>query len=249
MKDIEKLFEDTLKNHKVVPPAHTWEKLHHHLHGKQRKLKLLYWKIAASVVLVIGAVVAISVFLDGQSVQPSIVVLENTIQDQLPENKTYEEPSNEGNKVEKLENTSSEQQQPIAKAKKESAKQVKKTKLPTVTDSEKKQETEDLSKPAFLATVPTVQPNTVQSLKLSGNVTENHDLTRITLVSLDDKNPPMKVIYKGANPQEKNTSLEKTFAFLDHLKSTNISLSELRQAKDDLITKAFSSKDHEEAGR
>lgn len=245
MKDIEKLFEEKLKKHQVVPPAQRWEKLHEQLHGKQKKLTMLYWKIAASILVFMGAVVVAYVYLDGDS-QPSRAISDNTVQQALPETKTEDTSSGKDNKAEERESISVEQQPAITEEEEGASDWIKKEKLPPATNAvrEEKVGTETLPDPYFLAEVPKIQSATAHALATREQA-ENP--AAVIPAPLHEDNPPIKIIYKGAKPQEKNSTLEKTLAFLDHLKSTPISFSELRQAKDELITRAFSFKDNEEA--
>lgn len=244
MKDIEKLFKEKLKNHQVVPPAQSWEKLHEQLHAKQKKLTMLYWKIAASILVFVGAVVVAYVYLGGDS-QPSRVISDNTVQQALPGTKREDTPSGKDNKAEERENISVEKQPAIEE---EASDRIKKEKLPPAINAirEEKVDNETLPDPYFLAEVPKIQSATVHALATKEQAA---NLASVIPAPLHEDNPPIKIIYKGAKPQEKNSTLEKTLAFLDHLKSTPISFSELRQAKDELITRAFSFKDNEEAKR
>lgn len=252
MKDIEKLFQEKLKNHQVVPPAKTWEKLNTRLHQKRKKLTLFYWKIAASILVFIGGVGVAYIHLNGPNTPLPRVGSNHLTQHSLPEMKVDEVPATESKPSEESKNFYMEPKQTAVETEKDSSDPIKEKKLPSSTKANQSQkenaDTKVFSKPHDLTEVPTIQPNTIRPLAIKEYL-EDPVLPQVTLISRAEGNSPIKIIYKGAKPQEKHTSLEKTFAFIDHLKSANISFSELRKAKDEWITKTFSAKNDEEMGR
>ncbi len=237
MKDIEKLFEEKLKNHQVVPPTRAWNQLEQKLQG--RPLFSLYWKIAASVLLFISVLGAVLLYHHTDKVtKPTANISEQEKTPEIAQKADREPIRNDPEQtripepVERVE--TSHLHGGTSNAKKDALKGRDFQQEPLVSSASP---TEDFQKE-----VRKVEPRAIQLLSVTEQQAALSDL-RITHVAKDASSEAVTITYRASGITEKNESAEKTFAFLDQIKSASLSLAELRQAKDAFITKAFSSKE------
>ncbi len=231
MKEIEKLFEEKLKHHQVTPPAGSWEKLHSQLHTPAKRSLAFYRKIAASVLLLLAAAVVVYLYLNKavSPVTPDIAVKQET-QQIIP--KADQPLAEEKEILTKL---------PMAQQDQQSAKQQAVLQKKSAGKPAGKTDADDsylVQKP--WTKVSKVASQSFQELALK-NDAASQAITDISPADALTSYQPVTIVYRDAKP-------EKTFGLFSYLKSANISLSELRQTKDELIDKAFSSKS-QEAGR
>ncbi|MEK6481865.1 hypothetical protein WJR50_30260 [Catalinimonas sp. 4WD22] len=257
MNDFEKIFSDKLHNYKTPPPTNGWDQLNAALDDKKKaKRKIVFWRAAAAVLLLFVAGVS------WWGIQPqsgeSSIADENSVGTTLPQVDEQEQPS--APLAFEEENAASlqaqEQDVPQNKMKVEET-EPQKTDEKAAKSSAKKEkpqhdalpQTESLlaSAEEEKADVPEVQPleevQAVEALAVEPLILAKDEL--LALEPMKTKvSTPVTIIYKPGNvpdDDDKNLAME----LLSELKNTNISFSEIRNAKAELLAKVFSKKENE----
>ena len=229
MNDIEKLFKENLAQHPVAPPLGVWEQLQQAQAADERKRG--WWWIAASVALflLLGSVF----LLYYQSISPANpVATELRVED---DQKSVEEirptPLAEEKVTAKEQTTSPKKMESIPV--KSEVRKTPKLKLPV--------EVVKIKRPVTLAKLNATVPQAMES-----------DLPKLVQAlpdqaiaqTLGEESQSVTIIYKSgtAKKSEPNRPLEKAFAFLTNVKEGGVGFSELRSAKSEIISKAFSNK-------
>ncbi len=258
MNDFDKIFSDKLHHYKSTPPANGWEQLNAALDKEQRaKKKIIFWRVAAAILLlaVAGTSWWIStnprktMIADQTSVETNVLVEVEEKPNPDSGQLALEESVN-NDQTEKLASVSSKAQteEPAVFAEDEDHKHKKVT-----TEKRQLQHTPKVSTNVALATeessdstalLPGKSIQTIETLAVQPLGLVESEL--VAMEALPTKvSPPVTIIYKpGAQSLEnegKNVALE----FLSELRNANISFSEIRNAKTELLAKVFSKKENE----
>lgn len=249
MKDFDKIFSEKLYNHKTPPPASLWDQLDDALEAEQRQnKKVFWWRIAAAIILLM---IASSLFWLQMEQDEGEKVAETHQAPELPKEQPEIAP---------------EEIDPLAKAP---------APAPTLPDSRVKQSLEKTVKPSkgekmhgsqeavsqekepYLAeahnssaksdaveksAIHEIEPLTPEPVKLESQQLANLE-TEFT-------NSPgaVTIIYKPGQKTTANvdqTDLSKPMELLADLKNSKITVSEIRNAKSDLLAKVFNKIDNE----
>lgn len=233
MKDIENLFEEKLKNHKVTPAPQSWDKLQQQMQGGTKKgmVPMYAWRAAAVILLLAGAFLARDVYVNEEKTKPAT----NMAQQQQIQHIERHQDDISNAEVAK-DDLLQESPQAVALPQ---TKEVQKTATPVHQTINKLADVSQAEPQPVLALIPKVASQ--QAHRLSG-VTDGRMITVSdpAFVAASEKHMPVKIIYKGEAPDEVEHKDFRAFAFLDHLKTSGLSFSELRQAKNELVAKAFS---------
>ena len=247
MKNIEHLFSEKLKNHEVAPPAATWNALTDALQRNRRKQRMKY-RLVAAVLLLMGATLALTLWMYRETAPPVAQDLPDTLSQPLAGG-----PLQVDNQSDTIQNSaklaskrSAPKQLPVLK---ESATQA--TDLPVIRKS-------SLPEELPMAVPPSLSAEKASEVVLPVN--EEEPITRTFVVDASRykksavnttseirQTAPSKVtvIYQP-NPSalaKKNSLGEKIEKTLTFLENHGIGFSELRSAKSNLVDKVFSTKE------
>ncbi len=243
MKDIEKLFEEKLKHHQVSPAPQSWDRLQQQMQGKYKKraIPMFAWQAAAVVVLLAGASLIRHFYV--QQTQSS----GNVAQQQVHLPKEAEQDT--GSTRVYSHDSPQKPTPPVAQWQPEEVTKAKHKKLEQVVRAQQSFSQQQASRApsevrpeavALPGEVPQVASQQVHRFTATADEASAR-MAEPSFVAITERHMPITITYK-ADPMEEKGQDRKVFAFLDNLKSSNISFSELRQAKDDLVAKAFSFK-------
>lgn len=242
MKDIEKLFEEKLKDHKVMPSPQSWDKLQQQMQGGTKKgmAPVFSWRIAAAVALLLAAAFLVRDFNVNEKTQPATNLVQ---QQQTQQTERHQDGKSiaEVAKGDMLQESPQAAALPQPKEVQKTGSDMRKTDTPVQQQTVYKQAEVSQSEPQpVLAHVPKVAS---QQLHRLNDVTDGQITVPSgpSFVATSQKHMPVKIIYKGEVLGEVENKDYRAFAFLDNLKGSGLSFSELRQAKDELVAKAFSS--------
>ena len=232
MNDIEKLLKDKLQHHSVTPPAEVWETLQDSLQQQQKK-KAGWWWIAASIALLatIGAFFYLNNYptvlpeSSGIANKPAVV---EPIEPESP-NSVTEFQDNSTTPIAMV------QSKPLQAELTESSTSAAVQTTGVVTKVERMKPVVRLDVNSF--EVQTSSPKSLLQQKALIAVAE----------ATVERTPTVTIIYKsgrGEVKEEKTTKnpLKKAASFLASIKENGVGFSELRSAKSEIISKAFSSK-------
>ncbi|MEM9832529.1 MAG: hypothetical protein AAF944_17985 [Bacteroidota bacterium] len=229
MNDIEKLFKEKLAQHPVAPPPGVWEQLQQAQAAEEREGG--WWWIAASVALflLLGSVFLINY----RSIAPanSVATELKSGEDQKAVEKISPVPLAEEKVIAKVQTTPLEKIKSIPVA--NEVRKNSELKLPV--------EAVEIKRPTTLAKLnPTIPKTTEYDLPKLVQVLPDQAIAQ----ALGKANQSVTIIYKSGTVKksEPNRPLEKAFAFLTNVKEGGVGFSELRSAKSEIISKAFSNK-------
>ncbi|WKN40547.1 hypothetical protein [Tunicatimonas pelagia] len=233
MNDIEKLFKEKLSQHPVAPPPGVWEKLERT--QVQKKKKGAWWWMAASVVFLLLAGVT---FVFTQ--QPTTT--NDTVAIELPKVGS-----------ETLETVTAKMPKPLPKnlPKVIEPTPVAETRLATTVITQKTDPEESTAEIVQrLASIDKVKTTSPQEPQYTVNQLPETDL--IADASARAKTA-VTIIYKSGKAdesveEEPKKPLRKAIAFLADIKYGGVGFSELRSAKSEIISKAFTNKREPMAG-
>ncbi len=228
MKKLDNLFQQKLINHAVQPSDTAWEKIHEELQPRKGKRWFLYLSVAASIVLVFSLSILlylnqptsiINVVTDNQQDLPKEVLEEKLSQTKLLDQPMAEIPEN-----------------PQKSDKNEAG---KKAHVP-----EKNHEIQN--KDIILDQNENLEPLlAVQELQMeeADLVTDLKENMPELVASAEKPQPVIRITYKRSETvrseplhlEEKDRTLEKMIVFAQDIKNSGFGLSDLRQAKDQLL--------------
>ncbi|WKN31263.1 hypothetical protein PZB74_20130 [Porifericola rhodea] len=252
MNDLEKIFSEKLHNYKTPPPAEGWEQLSAALDAEEKGRKKIYlWRVAAAILLL---------FIVGVSWQSSQSTLDNsTLSEELEPDTSSKSPAYEtvpeqlalSDKKESIPAIAEVETQKVAKDKRNSV--------------EPKDHVKELnSAPKLVAqapqdelvtqtsSTPVESPNKIMEEQLKSfeiMEVEPLELNETDLLAVDVPttkfSEPVTIIYKPGAEQLYEEDKANALDFLSELKNSNISFSEIRNAKSELLAKVFNKKENE----
>lgn len=242
MKNFDHKFSEKLYSHNTSPPADLWDKLDSALDAeRQEKKRILYWRVAAAVtlLLLIGSVFWFNI--DGTAQTDTTIMAEE--------------------KVEPVQEIVSEKQNTLALQDNiEDAHDLAQDDIP-IDNEPVPVEKDDLntnSHPSasnkMLAQTEKVDQNNDQLVLRKGlgplkpigpDLPEIERQMLATITSLPKTSDPVTVIFKPGNKPDKIQEINKPLELLADLKNSSISFSEIRSAKSELLAKVFNKLDNE----
>lgn len=261
MNDFDKIFSEKLYNHKTPPPANGWDQLNAALAKEQHaKRKIIFWRVAAAVLLLL---IGGSGWWIGRQQHEATQLAD----DKRVETKVSEMSGNEFSAKEDTNQLALEEKQnvnPAAGTNTQSAENHNNTPNHTSVKSPERQSKAEVNKqePQLEQEAQPVLASTeeeeINSSAGEPNVEQIQSVETLTVEPLaplekellamepqkTELSTPVTIIYKpGAAPNEgeKNIALE----LLSELKNTNITFSDIRNAKAELLAKVFSKKENE----
>lgn len=245
MKDIEDLFKQKLQHHPVAPPADTWEKLQASWQQKERKKKGGWLWLAASVALLLMLGGAFYLGYDAtNSVEP--IAIELPAQWEANDATVPPAPhiANEGQKevaviIPEVERAESEKAEPVVQK--------------DVQTPQRNAELEEMLVIEQLAKVEATAPLEVTASEpIIYQLPEEPLIAEVSDILKSPAKPTVTIIYKSGGMVQESVQeteapedrkpLEKALAFFTNIKENGVGFSELRSAKSELISKAFSNK-------
>ncbi len=227
MDDIEKLFKEKLAQHPVVPPPGVWEKLQQT--QVQEKKKGAWWWIAASVALLLLAGVAF-IFTQQTTTSSDTVAAElPRVQPEVPKLAAEDMPKPLLKRIPKTVESI-----PIVKVLSPTT-AVSQTSAPERSQIEVTQHLASIDK-VETTSPPEYQPK-LDQLPQAAQIVD----------ALVQPKTTVTIIYKSGKAddemiEETKKTFKKAFAFLADIKEGGLGFSELRSAKSEIISKAFSNK-------
>ncbi|MDF9797669.1 hypothetical protein OKW21_002932 [Catalinimonas alkaloidigena] len=261
MHDFDKIFSEKLYHHKTPPPANGWDQLNSALDKEQHaKRKVIFWRVAAVVLLLLlggtgwwfGSQPQTDTQLADKNSTETIIPKasekdfspeEETNLLALEEKRSSNTTADTNERSDKNQNNDAENivKQPLSKEPKDMLN--KQNTQPTphaqlVYASRDEKQSDNFDDEPKLEQIQRVETVNVEPL-----APLEKELLAMEPVKTDI-NTPVTIIYKpGAAPddEEKNIALE----LLSELRNSNISFSEIRNAKAELLAKVFSKKENE----
>ncbi|MEM9671000.1 MAG: hypothetical protein ACFB15_27700 [Cyclobacteriaceae bacterium] len=236
MNDIEKLFKEKIQHYPVTPPAEVWETLQDSLQQQRQKKKAGWWWMAASIVLL--ATAGAFFYLNNQ---PTVLPESRGIAN----NPVVVQPVEPLKSISPGSDTESEVNHtaPLAT--------VQPKLLPVETTESSvavvAQTTRVINNPERMRPVARLDISPLEEENTSINpMLQPKNLIAIAKMPVEST-PTVTIIYKsgGEEVKEENTNknpLTKAANFLASIKENGVGFSELRSAKSEIISKAFSSK-------
>lgn len=242
MKDIEKFFEEKLKDHKVMPPPQSWDKLQQQMQGGTKKgmAPIFSWRIATAVALLLAVAFLVRDFNVHEKTQAATNIVQQQ-QTQQTERHQDDKSIAEVAKGDLLQESPQAAAKPQPKEVQKTGSDMRKIDTPAQQQTIYKQAEVSQAEPQPVLThIPKVAS---QQLHRLNDVTDGQVIiaSAPSFVATSQKHMPVKIVYTGDAPAEDENNNYRAFAFLDNLKGSGLSFSELRQAKDELVAKAFSS--------
>lgn len=261
MNDFDKIFSEKLYNHKTPPPANGWDQLNAALAKEQHaKRKVIFWRVAAAVLLLL--IGGSGWWIGSQHQEATQLADDKRVETKVPEvvdnefsakedtnqlaleEKQYANPS-AGNNVQSTENYNNTPDNTSVKSPEKQSKaevnkqepQVEQQTQPMLASTEEEQMNNSAGEPNV------EQIQSVETLTVEPLAPLEKELLAMEPIKTE-LSTPVTIIYKpGAAPneEEKNIALE----LLSELKNTNITFSDIRNAKAELLAKVFSKKENE----
>lgn len=246
MKDIEQLFKEKLQQQAVSPPGDTWDKLEDAWQQKEHKKKGSWLWLAASIALLLTLGTVFYMHYDQiQSNAPVAVELPDS--SKSGEQVAIDIPkAADGDTSEELtvRDTDSGLDQEVEVT--------KKIEKPTISEelspemAQRSSTPNEVEIPEPLAHIETMQ--LADAFSAEPSIIERPKPGLLADASTDVK-PKMTIIYKSGSSSasdeeeaETRNPLEKAVGFLNNIKENGVGFSELRSAKSELLSKAFSNK-------
>ncbi|MGB3588683.1 MAG: hypothetical protein WBA23_19200 [Tunicatimonas sp.] len=227
MDDIEKLFKEKLAQHPVAPPPGVWEKLQQ-TQVQEKKIGAWWW-MAASIALLLLAGAAFIFTQQPPTTNDKVAIVLPKIQSKIPKLASEDMPK------------------PLLKHTPETVAAIPQAEVlsPTATVSQvpasEKSQTRATQRLVSIDKIETTSPQEYQP-----KVNPLRPAARIADVSVQPKTA-VTIIYKSGKVdneaiEEPNRPLKKALTFFADIKEGGVGFSELRSAKSEIISKAFSSK-------
>ena len=244
MKDIEQLFKEKLQHQQVTPPADTWEKLEGAWQQKEHKKKGGWLWLAASIALLLasGGVFYLNYYRPQANTSIAIDLPDTS---RTGEAIALQAPKVPDETLEEQENVIAETSLDVAREEQTTVADKKVSEEPDPELAQQSLTPEQIHLPEPLAQIEAVQPEVIpHSVPTHINLP---DQTLLAEASTNSK-PKVTIIYKSGRTnspveeEETKNPLEKAVSFLNNIKENGVGFSELRSAKTELLTKAFSNK-------
>jgi len=232
MNDIEKLFKDKLQHHPVTPPAEVWETLQSSLQQQQRKKRAGWWWMAASITLL--ATVGAFFYLNNQ---PTVLPKGSEIANNPAAVQPVEPIQSQSPSAEFQDDSTA----PIATIRP----QPLSAKAATPVSSVSMPSTYVVKKVERMQPITRLELNSLEETTLKSKPMLLQNSLVAVAQTPDEDTPTVTIIYKsgGGEVKEENTNknpLAKAANFLASIKENGVGFSELRSAKSEIISKAFS---------
>lgn len=239
MSDIEKLFKEKLAHHSVAPPPDVWDKLQAAQQQEDSQKKGAWWWVAASVamLLTLGGIF----LLNDRSTEPGEqVAIETSTIPEVTEPSAPEAPTSS---VESFQDQSTPSEVAALESNDESKKSLNQVSVESTSDDEPVNKVDRPDPIAKIEAGPLVEENSWKPA--------NYSLPQETIsteaIALAQEAPTVTIIYKSGKSKEvKSTETKRPFGkaatFLANIKENGVGFSELRAAKSEIISKAFSNR-------
>lgn len=257
MNDFDKIFSEKLYNHKTPPPTNGWAQLNAALDRENKaKKKIIYWRVAAVIALLLLAGIAWwGIDEDLQKVPVGEQMQIPAEEPALLELQMDKEPKSLALKEELAPTDLDEKQESIPeKSEKANAQHTNEEKnIRTKNKEQTQNEKSDLTLASIevsdslkVQPIENIQP--VETLAVEPLAIAESELLALESVKAR-VSPAVTIIYKPGNVGSENLEIndEKSIAMelLNDIKNSNISFSDIRNAKAELLAKVFSKKENE----
>lgn len=240
MKDFDKIFSEKLYDHKTPPPADLWGAMDEALdHEQNKKKKIIFWRVAAAIALLLVA--GTPFWVNQDTVSPFQLSEENassveSVQPIAPRQQDVL-ALEESEVSREMEERGSKQTESVSESPATFAEQYTQTKAAAVEETNTMEELTPEPKRALPPELEKINPTQPTLAELSSD-------QPATLAVLPQNPDRVTIIYSPGEPLQK-ADKGKPLEVLADIKNTGISFAEIRSAKSELLAKVFNKLDQD----